>query len=40
MFLALTTQHPIPHLGDDVDYFRRVSEGSTQDLTILRTDLS
>jgi serine/threonine protein kinase len=40
MFLALTTQFPIPHLGDDADYFRRVGEGSTLDLATVRPDLS
>jgi eukaryotic-like serine/threonine-protein kinase len=40
MFLALTTQFPIPHLGDDADYLRRVGEGLTLDLATIRPDLS
>jgi serine/threonine-protein kinase len=40
MFLALTTQFPIPHLGDDADYLRRVGEGSTLDLATVRPDLN
>jgi serine/threonine protein kinase len=40
MFLALTIQFPIPHLGDDADYLRRVGEGSTLDLATVRPDLS
>jgi len=40
MFLALTTQFPIPHLGDDAEYFRRVGEGDTLDLATIRPELS
>ena len=40
MFLALTGEYPIPSLGDDADYLRRVQEGETQDLATLRPDLS
>jgi serine/threonine protein kinase len=40
MFLALTTQFPIPHLGDDAEYFRRVGEGATLDLATIRPEFS
>jgi serine/threonine protein kinase len=40
MFFALTTTAPIPHLGDDADYFGRVSEGAVEDLGTARPDLA
>jgi serine/threonine protein kinase len=40
MFLALVGKFPIPYDGDDADYFRRVAEGETSDLTDFRSDLT
>jgi serine/threonine-protein kinase len=40
MFLALTAEFPIPAAGDEADYLRRVAVGETQDLAMLRPDLS
>jgi eukaryotic-like serine/threonine-protein kinase len=40
MFIALTGEFPIPMMGDEADYLRRVAEGETQDLALLRPDLT
>jgi eukaryotic-like serine/threonine-protein kinase len=40
MFAALTGGVPIPYLGDDADYARRLLKGETPDLASLRPDLT
>lgn len=40
MFVALTGQIPIPHLGDEVDYRNRLGKATMPDLAGLRPDLS
>lgn len=40
MFAALTSQLPIPWLGDDADYVRRLSTGACAPLATFRADLT